>query len=503
MTHKSPVLAALINSHKTEPGVLRLWQYFLDICTIPHQSGNEEEIANYVISFARNNNLKLEKDKAGNVIIEIPATKGKESAPGIIFQGHLDMVCVGTPNPAKNGVRPIIGKKHKWLKAKETSLGADNGIGIAAALALAKEKITHGPIAILCTVDEEVGLSGAKRIDFQKIDLKKYHYLINLDSEEEGEATIGCAGGGDTTLSFPFQTESKNKKILLSIKVDKLMGGHSGVEIGENRLNAIKVLTGLVNQITKELGPINILSLSAGTARNVIPKKAEAIVALSPRQEKKIKDAISKATETIRSRAKYKKEKAMKITVNKTAKKNQSIMTKDSSQKVTRLLAELPHGVEKWSPSIKGLVETSTNLAMLETKTNEIIIKMMTRSSLKSELEKLRSQIEQVGKKYQAKINQGEAYPGWEPQPDNSAVILIKKAYKKLTEKSIKIKAIHAGLECGMLLEKYPHLEAISIGPTIKGAHSTEERVNVASVVSFYQFIIGIVTEVSSQTRIS
>jgi len=503
MTNKNPILATLTSSCKAKPGVSRLWRYFLDICTIPHQSGNEKEIANYVINFAKNNNLGFEKDKAGNVIVEIPATKGKESAPGIIFQGHLDMVCVGTPDPAKNGVKPVMGKKNEWLKAKETSLGADNGIGIAATLALTKEEIAHGPIVVLCTVDEEVGLSGAKKIDFQKIDLKKYHYLINLDSEEEGEATIGCAGGGDTTLSFPLQRKSKNKKILLSIKVDKLMGGHSGVDIGENRLNAIKVLAELIDQITKALGLINIVSLSAGTARNVIPKKAEVIVALSPRQEKKIKNAISKATETIRSRAKYKKEKAMKITVSKTAKKNQSIMTKDSSQKIIRLLAELPHGVEKWSQSVKDLVETSTNLAMIETKTNEIIIKMMTRSSLKSELQKLRSQIEQIGKKYQTKINQGEAYPGWEPQPDNSAVVLIKKAYKKLTGKLIEIKAIHAGLECGMLLEKYPHLEAISIGPTIKGAHSTEERVNVASVARFYQFIIGIVTEVSSQTRIS
>ena len=405
----------------------KVWQYFLDLTQIPRQSGHEEKAAEYIIKFAQDRGLSFEKDSHNNVLIEVPATTSLENKPGFIIQSHLDMVCVGTPDPAINGVTAHI--DGDWLKATNTSLGGDNGIGVALSLALVDEP--HGPLALMFTTDEEVGMGGALNLSF-KNDLKKYSYLINVDSEEDDTVTISSAGGVDTVINFSLDNVKPSNTSVLNIS--GLPGGHSGVEIHKNIPNSIKQALAVLNLIKN----INIVSFNAGTARNVIPNSVEVIYSLD---------------------------------------KN------ESSEKLLSLLNELPHGVIAMSQKVEGLVETSTNLAKVTTKDSEVIIEMMTRSSVNKDIVDVQNKIVEIGQKYGATVTAGVPYPGWPAEPDSSLIKII------TDKKEMKIEAIHAGLECGAIKSKYPHLEAVSLGPNLQNVHSVNEQLSIPSVGTFYTLL--------------
>jgi len=476
------------------PGIKRLWNSFLAISAIPRPSGSEQAVTKYLARFARKRKLAFQTDKAGNVLILVPAAIGFEAQPGIVLQAHLDMVCVGEPDPAKKGVVPVVDRNGQWLKAQGTSLGADNGIGLAVLLALADESLKAGPLALLFTVDEEGGLKGANRLSFKE--LKKYRYWLNLDSEEEGEIVIGCAGGGDTVISLPLEKQPLKDKTLFLLRVDNLLGGHSGIDIDKKRLNAIRELARVIRFLRENLNEVVLVSFQGGSRRNVIPKKAEAVIATSASRTQ-IQTLVSEAQQALRLRARNRTEKAAVISLLPVKEKMRRGLTDQSSRAAIDLLLSLPHGVIKMSRAVKGLVETSTNLATVKTNGKEMKIEMMTRSSIETELEKVRTEIASRARSFRAKVSQENPYPGWEPQPKNHLVALVKKEYRRFTDQPVRIKAIHAGLECGLILKKHPHFQAVSIGPTIKGAHSTEEKVNIASVGRFYQLIKAIIQAIA------
>lgn len=272
-------LPELVAPSELEPGVSRLWQRFAEITTIPRPSGGEENMIHYVREFATERGLDFEQDRTGNVLVVVPATPGYEERPGVIIQAHMDMVCVpkGNDGPAVHAVLPVLDESGEWVRAEGTTLGADNGIGFAMALSLVDEDLPHGPLKLLATVDEEVGLTGTQNLGFSRIDVSGDRFLINLDTEDDDELTIGCGGGVNTRITLPVEKVPLGDRKLLRISVGNLLGGHSGVVIGQNRKNAIKVLAASLGGITQELkGSVQLVSLTGGDARNAIPRSAEA-----------------------------------------------------------------------------------------------------------------------------------------------------------------------------------------------------------------------------------
>lgn len=479
-------------------GVNRLWGHFEDFTHIPRKTGNEDAMRDHVLHWAIEHNLQeWEVDNRGNVLIVIPATDGLDNAPGIILQGHLDMVCVGEPDPAIYGVTPKLSEDGEWLTANGTSAGFDNGIGDATIMALAESNNPHGPLALMFTVNEEVGIEGALNMGFS-YPLDRFQYLINLDSEEEGEATISSAGGGDTLINLPLENESLGDRQLLTLSLEGLMGGHSGIEIGEDRLNAIKVIGAILADLTAKTAGINLVNMDFGYARNVIPSKGKVTIAVEPQDVKAITKFIARARETVLGFSVHDEEQALKIEVKDTDQKTDSVMTRETSFNVIKLLSDLPHGVDTWSGDVDGLVQTSTNLAVAKTEGNELKIQMMTRSSVDDELAALRNKIGESAENLGAQVKQLPPYPGWPARPESAINSIAGEQWLAIAEEELKIIAVHAGLECGAIMGKYPNLEAISIGPEIKGAHSTEERVNIASVAKFYRLVENMVKSIAS-----
>lgn len=430
-----------ILSREDTKNTQKVWQYFIDLTAIPRQSGHEEKVVEYLIKFAKSRGLLFEKDSNNNILIEIPGTSGHESDPGYILQSHMDMVCIGEPNPAIHGVQPRI--DGDWLKATNTTLGADNGIGVALSLALVDMDVPHAPFALMFTVDEEYGLTGALNMSFAN-PLTKYKYLINLDSEDINQATVSCAGGGDTVITLPFKVEKP--KDTFSLKIDGLPGGHSGDDIDKNHPNGIKMAITLLKTLKLNYPNLHIISFTAGQARNAIPDNAQV--------ELSIGDSPSTSTDNLLS-----------------------------------LLDELPHGVIKMSQSISNLVETSTNLATVTMTDDSIIIGNMTRSSVFSDIDLVRDEITSIAKKYGATFTKSNTYQGWPANPDSVIVKKIKDKYRDNTGKDIEIIALHAGLECGAILAHYPHLDAISLGPTVKDVHSINESLHIPSIELFFTLL--------------
>lgn len=488
----------LVSSKEFNFGVSRLWSHFLDFTMIPRKTGSEQEMIDYVINFAKGRKFEHEKDTIGNVLIEVPPTPGYENAPGVILQGHLDMVCDGEPDPAKYGVVTALEDNREWLRAENSTLGADNGIGVSAILALADEKIPHGPMALLLTVNEEVGLVGAMNLSL-KNKLEKYKYLLNFDSEEEGEATISCAGGGYTIISLPYEKQPIVDKTLVTLSVKNLMGGHSGLEVGENRINGIKVLTEVLSAISSKQQVINLVSINGGSAGNIIPHNTEAVLALDPDQKDSLAPLIEEVKNRVLSQSKHDEEKALEISITEFEGEPDSMMTHKSSLELLSCLSELPTGVISMSQSVKSLVETSTNLATINSDDSQITIEMMTRSSVDQDVTTVRGNIEKIANEYGATVEQHDPYPGWPANPNSEIISLAKQEWEKLTGEQLKIIAVHAGLECGAIIGKYPHLEAISIGPTIKGAHSVNEKVHTPSVEIFYNLARSLIHSIAEQ----
>lgn len=471
-----------------------VWKYFEAICNYPRPSKKEEKVAEYIVSVGKELGLETLKDNFGNIVIRKPATKGKENLKTVVLQGHIDMVCEKNRDVEldfdKDPIQPYI--DGDWVKAKGTTLGADNGIGVAAALAVLEDKtIEHGPIECLFTLDEETGLTGASSLDPK---ILKGDILLNLDSEELGVFFIGCSGGKNTAAKFKFTPEDiPSGFVPFEIKVAGLKGGHSGLEIHQGLGNAIKILARLLWNVTKQFG-VRLAKIEGGNKHNAIPREAFAIVVVPEAN----KDAFTKYIDNFNSVVKDENatvDSGLSVTVENIEKPSKVIDTKTEMKLLCALYA-VPHGVLKMSHDIAGLVETSTNLATIATEGNEINIVTSQRSSVASENQDAVDMVTSVFHLAGAEVSTGDGYPGWKPNVKSEILAVAKKVYKEQFGIDPLVKAIHAGLECGIISEKYPKMDMISFGPTMFGVHSPDEKLNIPSVQPFYEQLVNILKNI-------
>ena len=472
----------------------QLWNYFHDITQIPHPSKNEKKIVEYVVAFGNKHNLETIVDKVGNVIIRKPATKGMEGRKSVILQTHLDMV------PQKNSDKKHDFEKDpietlidgEWVRAKGTTLGSDNGIGVAATLAvLASKDIVHGPVEALFTIDEETGMTGVFGL---KAGVLKGDILLNLDSEDEGELYVGCAGGIDVSANKKYAEESSPKGMTaFKIWAKGLKGGHSGVDIAMGRANSNKLMFRFLMQAETDFG-IRLAEASGGDLRNAIPRESYSIV-LVP--EIKAEEFVTFVTNYDKI---YKAEFAetepdLTFSCEKTA-VPAKVMNQGDQYRIIRAVFVCPHGVVRMSQAMKGLVETSNNLAIVSCKGAKFEAYNLTRSSVDSAKEATAWKIAAVFQLIGAEVNLEGGYPGWKPNVNSPILKTMSKVYEEMYGKTPEIKAIHAGLECGILGGVYPKLDMISFGPTIRYPHSPDEKVHIASVVKFFDFLCGTLKQV-------
>jgi dipeptidase D len=480
-------------SRLTELNPTALWKHFEEFLKIPHSSGNEKALADYIISVAEKNNLEWKRDDVGNVVVSKKASPGMEAAPGVILQGHLDMVCEKNSDMDFDFSQDPIQAEivEDWIQAKETTLGADNGIGNGAALAIMEdETFIHPPMEFLFTVEEETGLTGATYI---KPDFLKGSRLLNLDSEDEGEFTIGCAGGADSLISLPLEREASGPGETYRLKVFGLQGGHSGVDIILGRGNAIKLLARVLWEAGREI-PIQLAGLEGGNLRNAIPREALAEIKLDGGQYEAFSAAVNKAFTGIKDEYKV-VDPAAQISLEHKEDESRTVLTAGSQKKLIEFLFVLPHGVIAIHPEMQGLVETSTNLAVIHTHEDKAEIICSTRSSIATALEGTRGALAALSSLAGAEIVLEEGYPGWKPNLQSPLLQMLKDVYQAQFGKEAKIAAIHAGLECGIIGEKYPGMDMISFGPTIKFPHSPSEKVNIPSVEKFWTFLTRLLAE--------
>lgn len=478
----------------------RVYHYFEEICQIPRPSKKEEKIAAYLMDFGKQHNLETIMDKTGNVIIRKPATKGMEIRKSVVLQSHIDMVCEKNSDVEHNfdtdAIQPYI--DGEWIKAKGTTLGADDGIGVATQLAILEATdIVHGPIECLFTVDEETGLTGAFGLDST---ILKSNILLNLDSEDEGEIFIGCAGGKDTVITLPcaFEQNTLQTEGFL-VKVSGLKGGHSGDDINKGLGNANKILNRLLWISAKEVG-LRLSSFNAGNLRNAIAREGAAVVAIPAGKKKEFSAFVKEYNNTLRAEYRI-TEPDLRIESIETENPLQLMDEKTQSTLLNSLYA-CPHGVIAMSASIPNFVETSTNLASVRTKENAIEITTSQRSSVESAKHDAANIVVSVFNLAGGKSVHSDGYPGWTPNPDSEILEISKVAYLRLYGKSPKVLAIHAGLECGLIGEKYPKMDMISYGPTLRGVHSPDERLNIDTTRKFWDFTLEILKNIPEEKTI-
>ncbi|MFO7866666.1 MAG: aminoacyl-histidine dipeptidase [Candidatus Aminicenantes bacterium] len=472
-----------------------LWEYFEEFLKIPHCSGNEKALGDYIISVAEELGLKWKRDDNGNVVVYKDASPGLEGAPGVILQGHLDMVCEKNSDVehdfAEDPIQAEI--EGEWVTAKGTTLGADNGIGGCAALAvMAADDLTHPPLEFLFTVEEETGLTGASQLPKDILSGKK---LLNLDSEELGEFTIGCAGGADTRILLPVKRESGQPEQVFRLKLAGFKGGHSGIDIHEGRGNAIKLLSRMLWKASRKVS-FQLIGIEGGNLRNAIPREAWADLAFDPDKKSELQQTFQEEFEAVKKEFRV-QDPGARHEFEAAANSRKPPLTQNISDKVTALLLTMPHGVMSMHPEIEGLVQTSTNLAVIHTKEENIEVVCSTRSSIGSSLEETRDAIEALGGLADAEVIREDGYPGWTPDLDSELLKASKRVYKQVFDDEPEVAAIHAGLECGIIGEKYPGMDMISFGPTIKNPHSPDEKVHIESVEKFWTFLITLLKELT------
>ena len=451
-----------------------IWEIFDEITAVPRPSKREEKIIEYLLAFAAKHSLEAQRDQIGNVVIRKGATAGYESLPTIILQSHMDMVCEKNSDTVHNFDTDPIRTKivDGWVKAEGTTLGADCGIGMAAALAV-------------LIVDEETGLTGAFNLGEGMLTGK---YLINLDSEDEGEIFIGCAGGVDTLARFDYTTESlEGGYELYRINVSGLKGGHSGDDIDKGLGNANKILAAFLYDAQRY--GIRLGMFDGGNLRNAIPREAYAVVAVPEQTALLFETALATYISAVKSLY-APTEPNLKITVGQAA--LQPVIDEDTQSALLSALVGLPNGVLAFSQTMKGLVETSTNLASVKFVDDKIVVTTSQRSSVERAKRDAMHSIEAVLTLAGAEVEHSDGYPGWTPDPSSALLGWTVESYKRLFGTEPKVRAIHAGLECGLFLEKYPHLEMVSFGPTLRGVHSPDERLEIATVDKFWALLLDV-----------
>jgi dipeptidase D len=466
----------------------RVWSYFEEICQIPRLSKNEGRIREYLLNFAHRNSLEAREDSVGNILIIREAAAGKEKVKTVVLQSHLDMV--GEKNashPHNWETDPIIPELDgRWVTANGTTLGADDGIGIAAQMAvLTDPDLQCGKIECLFTVDEETGMTGAINL---KPDFFTGRILLNLDSEDEGMLFIGCAGGIDTQALLPYTpvkvTEGHRA---MNISVTGLHGGHSGDEIHKGYGNSIKIISRLLRDLEKKYG-ILISNLTGGNLRNAIPREAFATITFNPEKEENILADTTAYSELVREEF-GPLEPDLKVAATP-AEVPLTVIDPQTQHRLLSALSIVPHGVLEWSKEIPDLVETSSNLATIRfTDDNMVQVVTTQRSSSEEAKQYAMTKAEASFDLAGAKVTHSDGYPGWKPNMNSAILRLMIESYRKLFGKVPQVKAIHAGLECGLILEKYKGIDMISFGPTIKGAHTPEERIEIETVQMFWDLL--------------
>jgi len=472
-----------------------LFGYFEDICQVPRPSKKEEKIRRFLLDFAVRHNLEAKTDEVGNILISKQAASGMENAPTVILQTHMDMVCEKNSDKEfdfdNDPIEPIV--DDGWVKANGTTLGADCGIGIAAQMAvLTSSEIKHGPVECLITVDEESGMTGAFALEpgFMSGSL-----LLNLDSEDEGEIFIGCAGGIDTLATFNFNKEEiPVDSVALKLTVSGLLGGHSGDDIHKNRGNANKILNRFLWDISKQ-ADLQLVDFNGGNLRNAIAREASAVITVQEDHKDIIFDGFKKYVNDVQFEYE-RSEPGLNLSIAETE-IPEFVIDKMSQEKLFDAIHACPHGVIEMSTRMEGIVETSTNLASVKfIEGDKILVTTSQRSEIESRKHWAAGMVESVFKLAGAEVRHPDGYPGWAPNPDSEILKITVDSYKKLFGIKPVVRSIHAGLECGLFLEKYPDLDMVSFGPTIRGAHSPDERLDIETTVKFWKHLVDVLENI-------
>jgi dipeptidase D len=463
-----------------------LWKHFAQLAAIPRASTNEAAAREYVRSLAAKLGLPSQQDAAGNLVVRKPARPGRESAPITLLQGHLDMVCEKNESTVHDFSRdPIqVVRDGDWLRADGTTLGADNGVGVAAALAVMESTdIAHGPLEFAFTVDEETGLTGAS--EFAPGVLKS-KYLLNLDTEEIGNLCIGCAGGVNTTARRKVTRVSAAAGSAYRIKVTGLRGGHSGVDIHQGRGNAIRAIGGVLQDLLDRLR-IELAEINGGSAHNAIPRETIAVVVLDPAREGELKTIVASAEANGKTDLGA-FDSGLQITAENTDRPTLVLNSADAKAFVD-LLVSIPHGILAMSPDVPGLVQTSTNLATVRTKAATLEVVTSQRSAITTSKQAAAGMMATLCRMAGFEPEHTGDYPGWKPEPNNELIRKLQDVHEKVFGQPAKLIAMHAGLECGVIGEKYPGMQLVSFGPTIVDPHSPNERVQISTVASFWNYL--------------
>lgn len=472
-----------------EPSLV--WNFFHDITQIPRPSKREERMIAYLKNFSKDNNLICKSDAAGNVLICKAATPGFEDSKTLVLQAHIDMVCEKNSdvdfNFETDAIQTYI--EDDWVKAKGTTLGGDNGIGMAMMLALlASDDISHPALECLFTVDEETGLTGAFALEKNFLTGQT---LINLDSEDDGEIFVGCAGGIDTTAKLSYTNDKcPEGYFAFSIKVKGLTGGHSGDDINKGRGNANKILNRYLWKINKTTD-LRLSKIDGGNLRNAIPREAQATVCVPYAEKENVRVLLNHYIAELEIELGDVEPKMQILLESEIL--PESVIDKKTSNALLNVLYACPHGVKAMSRDMPNMVETSTNLASLKmTENQEIVITTSQRSSVESSKYDIANQVEAVLLLSGATVSHGDGYPGWKPNLKSDVLKIAQESYKTLFHSEPNIRAIHAGLECGLFLEKYPNLDMISIGPQMYGVHSPDERLSISSTQKCWEWLVEI-----------
>jgi dipeptidase D len=468
-----------------------VWNYFREILEIPRPSKKEEKIAAYLISFAKKNKLDCKQDEIGNILISKPATKGFQNKKIVVLQSHIDMVCEKNSDKIHDFENdPIeVFVKDGWVRTNGTTLGADDGIGIATQLAiLTDDTIEHGPIECLFTIDEETGLTGAFGLQTGFLNAE---ILLNLDSEDEGELFIGCAGGKDTVITLPFTTEPLPKGFkTFSLTVTGLNGGHSGDDIHKGFGNANKILNRMLWESGRRFG-MRLSFIEGGNLRNAIAREAIATILVPEANVSLIEKYVHQFYVDIKKEYNV-TEPNLKISLTASKARLDKVVSLNDQMKLFNSLYACPHGVIAMSQSIANFVETSTNLASIRMLEKEFVITTSQRSSIESAKDDVANMVAACFELAGASVTHTDGYPGWAPNPKSEIREITEEAYFNLFLSKPQVKAIHAGLECGLIGDKYPSMDMISFGPTIKGAHSPDERLDIESVTKFWKLTLSV-----------
>jgi dipeptidase D len=480
-----------------EPRIL--WQQFDAIRQIPRASKNEEKIAAYVVDFAGQHGFEAVRDGVGNVVVRVPATKGHEQSPVTVLQGHLDMVAEKNSDVAFDFDKDPIAVRVEGdlLLATGTTLGADNGMGVAAGLAVAIDPdAVHGPLELLFTVDEETGLTGAAGLEAKTL---KGRRMLNLDTEEDGAIYVGCAGGCTTNTTIPLvRGDLRPATTPLRIKISGLRGGHSGCDIHENRGNAIKLVNRVVRHLWHGGLSLELVGLTGGSKHNAIPREAEAVIRVGKADVGKA-EAMTKDVAAAFKAELGAIDPDLKVVIEPAgpaAEKSRG-MTLDTASRVHRALAACPHGVLGMSRDVPGLTETSNNLAVVTTEEDKVVVVTSSRSSVPESLHGTLDQVRAVFRLAGGDPKNSDGYPGWKPDLASPVLATTKKVFRELFGKEPGIKAIHAGLECGIIGEKIPGIDMVSFGPQIENPHSPGELCRISTVGRFYDLLKGVLKELA------